>query len=206
MNIIKNPNNDELETIVSDLRKGELIVYPTDTIYGIAANINNENAIKKVYKTKQRSMSKPLSVCVHNIQQIKQLAFVNKSIEKILNTLLPGPYTLILEKKENTSSLLTSEKKSIGIRIPDNEICHYLTKGFPITSTSANISNNKTPNNINEIANQLGDNITTYIDCGEITNNQPSTIIDLTTEYPKILRKGQCQNKILDHILKINLY
>lgn len=201
---IENPNKEQLSNIRSDLEKGHLIVYPTDTIYGIGACINDNNAIKEVYQTKQRSYNKPLSICVHDVKQLKQVAIVNENIEKIIDMLLPGPYTLLLKKRSGISNILTANTDIIGIRIPDNKISYELTKDFPITSTSANISNKPTPNNIPDIKKQLGDKISTYIDCG-ITSNQPSTIIDLTQKKPIIKRQNK-KDKLLDNILKIDLY
>ncbi len=191
---------------MDELKKGNLIVYPTDTIYGIAANIEKDEAIKKVYETKKRLRNKPLSVCVHDIKQIKGLAYVNDNIEDIIDILLPGSYTLLLKKLDTTSNLLTAKTDKIGIRIPDSSITNYLTKEFPITTTSANISEEKTPNNISMIQKQLKDNISLYIDIGTIKHNLPSTIIDLTKNKPLIIRKGQYDKQLLEKIIKMELY
>lgn len=204
MNVIKKPTMDELNNICDVLKEGKLVVYPTDTIYGIAANVNDLNAIKKVYEVKQRDYNKPISICLHDVHQLKKLVNVNNKVLSIVNNLLPGPYTLLLKKKDNVSKLLTANTDIVGIRIPDNKVSHILTKNFPITSTSANLSNHSTPNNINEIKKQLKDNITTYIDCGIISDNTPSTIINLTGRYPKVIR-GSLNSDIND-ILKIDLY
>lgn len=205
MKIIRNPSNNQLDDIINDLSDGGVIVYPTDTIYGIGVNIHNQNAIRKVYDIKSRRYDKPLSVCVHDINQLRQVAQSNEVIDNIINKLLPGSYTLLLKKKDNISDKLTANSDKIGVRIPDNRICSYLTKDYPITSTSANISGKTTSDNIDEIVNQLGDNINCYIDVG-ILDNGASTIIDLTTKYPSIIRKGVYDEKILNSILEINLY
>jgi len=205
MKIIKNPSKNQLDDIINDLSDGGVIVYPTDTIYGIGVDIHNQNAIMKVYDIKNRTYDKPLSVCVHDINQLKQVAQSNEVIDDMVNKLLPGPYTLLLRKKDSISDKLTANSDKIGVRIPDNRICSYLTKYYPITSTSANISGKTTSDNINDIVNQLGDNINCYIDAG-ILDNGASTIIDLTTEYPSIIRKGVYDEKILNEILEINLY
>ena len=112
----------------------------------------------------------------------------------------PSHTIFILEVlNENTNTNI------IGIRIPDNKITHSLTKDFPITSTSANLSNIQTPDNITDIKKQLGDNIDIYIDCGKKIKNQPSTIIDLTQQNPKIIRQHK-NNELINKILKIDLY
>lgn len=203
--LLKNPTNTELNIALTELEKGNLIVYPTDTIYGIAANIERIDAIKRVYETKKRIKNKPLSICVHDINQIKHFAYLNDEVEYVINMLLPGPYTLLLKKRETVPSILTANSDKIGIRIPDNKITHYLTKKFPITTTSANISNKETPNNIATIKEQLNDDISLYIDIGIINNNLPSTIIDLTKKKPIIIREGQGNKNILNKILQNKL-
>lgn len=205
MKIIKNPNNEQVDEIIEELSQDKLVVYPTDTIYGIASNIYSENAIKKVFDVKNRSLDKPLSVCVHDYSQLKSVATVTPQQEEIIKSLLPGSYTLLLKKKDSVHSILTSGSDKIGVRIPDNEISYLLTKKFPITTTSANISNNMTPDNVWDIAKQLGDSIAYYIDEGIIENNQNSTIIDLCGEYPKIVRNGKCDEEKINKILKMNL-
>lgn len=205
MNVLNYNYGDNLKKIVDYLKEGKLVVYPTDTIYGIAADINNFQAIKKVYLVKKRSFDKPLSICFHDINQLENYVLLTDEIKNILKKALPGPYTFLLEKKENITPLLTANTSIVGVRIPENIISYELTTDFPITSTSANISDYSTPNNILEIQKQLGSNIDIYINQGELKNNEPSTIIDLTNKKPVIVRKGICDEKLLNDILKINL-
>lgn len=205
MKILTYKSGNNLDNIVEKLEEGKIIVYPTDTIYGIAADINSASAIKKVYLAKKRSLNKPLSVCFHDYQQLKHYVNLNLKLEKIIRKLLPGPYTILLNKKEEINPILTANSQIIGVRIPENEVAYELTKKFPITSTSANISNHKTPNNIKQIKEQLDDSIDYYIDAGKINNNKSSTIIDLTKKQPSIIRKGLCDEEVLKEILKINL-
>ncbi|MBE6494236.1 MAG: threonylcarbamoyl-AMP synthase [Methanosphaera stadtmanae] len=206
MRVITNPNKNDLKYALNQLKKGNLVVYPTDTIYGIASNIADDKALKKVFEVKNRSLDKPISICLHDFEQLEQVAQMNDKLRDIVHKLLPGPYTLLLRKQKSISPLITSNSDIIGIRIPDSEICFELTKSFPITSTSANLSNKKTPNNIQDIINQLNNDISVYLDVGLIGNNKPSTIIDLTNKKPKIIRNTQKDDKLLNSILKMNLY
>lgn len=206
MKIIKNPSSDEINEIIHELSEDNLVVYPTDTLYGIASNITSYNAIQKVFDAKKRDYDKALSVCLHDFKQLKQVAYLNKKQEKIAKMLFPGTYTLLLKKQEEVSDFLTSNSDIIGVRIPDNKISHQLTREFPITTTSANISNENTSNNIQDIIKQLGDNISVYIDDGILKMNKSSTIIDLTQEKAKVLRYGLYDEDKLKHILKMNLY
>lgn len=205
MNVLNYNYGDNLGEIVDFLKEGKLVVYPTDTIYGIGADINNVSAVKKVYETKKRSFDKSISVCFHDINQLEEYVLLTDNIKLILEKTLPGPYTFLLEKRDNVNPILTANTSVVGIRIPDNRVSYELTYDFPITSTSANISDYPSHTNIIQIQEQLGDNIDVYISQGELENNQPSTIIDLTKKKPVIVRKGKCDEKMLASILKVNL-
>lgn len=203
--IIENPTDAQIDDIITQMHDGKIIVYPTDTIYGIGADIFNAQAIRKTFYVKQRSVNKPLSIIAHNRRQIDEIAYTNPKINKILKKLLPGPYTILLNKKSIINDMITAHMPTVGIRIPDNQLTHKLTRDFPITTTSANITDKPTPNNITDIQKQLKDKITTYIDAGAIADNTPSTIIDLTQQYPKIIRDAKTDNNI-EKILEIKLY
>lgn len=204
--IIENPTDAQIDEIIIQMHDGKIIVYPTDTIYGIGANIFNAQAIRKIFYVKQRSVNKPLSIIAHNRRQIDEIAYTNPKINKILKKLLPGPYTILLNKKSIINDMITAHMPTVGIRIPDNQLTYKLTQDFPITTTSANITDMPTPNNITDIQKQLKDKITTYIDAGAIADNTPSTIIDLTQQYPKIIRDAKTDNNNIEKILEIKLY
>ena len=184
-----NPEKDKIKAAVTILKRGGTVVYPTDTVYGIGANIFNEEATQKVYSIKKRSPLKPISACVSKIQDIHKIAYMDKNIEKLVEKIFPGPFTVILKKKDNVSSILTSGGEKIGIRIPDSKVCMELSKEFPITTTSANISGKKIPESVEGILRQLDDNINLILDAGICKHGIHSTVIDLTAS-PKIVRKG----------------
>lgn len=194
MKILKiDPNNPEKEKInaaVDILKSGGTVVYPTDTVYGIGANIFNTEAAAKIYSIKKRSPNKPLSVCVSKIDDIKKIAFTDENIRNMVKKILPGPFTIILKKKEIVPSILTAGGEKIGIRIPDNKICMKLSKEFPITTTSANISGKKVPESIDGILKQFDDNVDLILDAGTCKHGIHSTVIDMTVSPPKIVRKG----------------
>ncbi len=205
LSIIINGNTFNTDKLIHCLDNGGLIVYPTDTIYGIAASINSQTAIENVFKVKKRDYDKPLSICVNNKSQIGFYCDTTPIIDKIIDKVLPGAYTLLLKKKTNLSNLLTSDNDTVAIRIPDNIICSKLTQRFPITSTSANISGRPVKSTITDIKRELGDSIDYYIDDG-IIDQQASTIIDLTSRYPELVRKSSREDELVDKILKIRLY
>ena len=189
------PEQDKIEFALNLLRDGGTVVYPTDTIYGLGVNIYDENAIKKVFYIKKRSFNKPLSVCLSQISDINRIAYLDKTKRDIINEILPGPFTIILRKKEFISKLLTAGGEKIGIRIPNNRICMELTKLFPITTTSANLSGKKPSRSVNEVVKQLDDSVDLILDTGKSENELPSTVIDLTLNTPKVVREGSYKLK-----------
>ena len=194
MKIIKidgtNPDYDKIRIARMAMKKGSIIIYPTDTVYGIGANVFDEKAILKVFSIKKRALNKPLSICISRIEDIKQVAQMDVRAETVIRNLLPGPFTIILKKNDNISSLLTAGSDKIGIRIPDNSICMDLSKEFPITSTSANLSGYDIPESVEGVLKQLGSSIDIMMDAGICKHGIPSTVIDMTVYPPKVLREG----------------
>jgi L-threonylcarbamoyladenylate synthase len=191
-----------LSKALSALSKGQVIVYPTDTLYGLGADIYNKDAVKNVFKIKNRPFNLPISVAVSCIEDLKKIAYVNNKIKKIIDHFLPGKLTIILKKKKTILSIVTSNKDNIAIRIPDNNIALELLSNFgPLTCTSANIHGKPTPTVINDIQMQFKDsNISVYIDNGKL-QSKASTIIDLTFDKPIIIREGAITKKeIMDMI------
>lgn len=171
------------------LSSGGVIVYPTETLYGLGVNPFDENAIHKVFNIKKRPLNLPISVAVSNIEMITKVAELNNESMNICKRFLPGPFTLILKKKPIIPNLLTSNKETIGVRVPDQNFTLNLIQEFgPITSTSANIHGYDLPTNIEIAKKQLGEYVNLYIDRGESKYKSPSTIIDV--ENRKILREG----------------
>lgn len=205
MKILKNPEDNELIYAINSLEDGNLVVYPTDTIYGIAANVYDDKAIEHLFRAKDRSYDKPVSISLSCVSDISSVAYTNSAIDEIVNLLLPGPYTILLRKRSCISDLLTSGSSIVGVRVPDNPVAQKLADKFPITSTSANISNNSTPDNIDDISKQLKDEVDVYIDCGVTDDNTQSTILDLTGKRVQVLREGKCDEDLMKRILKKNL-
>ena len=196
-----NPDPAKIYIAKDFLKKGYIIVYPTDTVYGIAANIYNENAILNVFKAKNRPMNKPLSICLSKIEDIKSVAHMDNKTEKIVQKLFPGPFTVILRKKNIISPNLTAGTDKIGIRIPDNQLSQDLASDFPITSTSANISGLDVPESPTEIIEQIGSSVDLILDAGICKYGHHSTVVDMTYEHPRIIREG-AGYKTISEIIK----
>ena len=179
-----------LSKAIELLKRGDIIVYPTDTQYAFGVDIWNDDSIKKVFKIKNRPNINPLPIAVAKYDDIAKLTYNNKYVKKICDHFLPGQLTIILYKKENISNVLTAGKDKIAIRIPNNNIALELLGKFgPLTVTSANFHGKKTQSTIENIYLQFKDNINCYLDYGMLNNN-PSTIVDLTFKKPTIVRQG----------------
>ncbi|BDZ72030.1 L-threonylcarbamoyladenylate synthase [Methanobacterium petrolearium] len=201
MKIIKinaeNPEKEKIRMARDILQQGGTLVYPTDTVYGLAANIFHKKAVYNIYRMKKRSSDKPISICLSKTEDIKMVAQLNQQTEKIIRKILPGPYTLILNRKDDVPSWITPGTDKIGIRIPDNAICRELSREFPITTTSANISGHPSPKSAQEARDELDDHPDMIIDSGPCPGGVSSTVLDLTVTPPLILREGAGMEKLL---------
>lgn len=187
--------NKTAEITAEALKKGGVIVYPTETLYGLGADAFNESAIAKVQKIKKQDKNKPISVVVKDIRMARRIACIDLKVEKILNRIWPGPITVVLRKKDIIPYILTGAGETVAVRISDNKFISALFSkiDFPITATSANISGENNLLKPEEVVEKLGGEKTSpdlFINTGEIKNSLASTIIDLTAPTPKIIRMG----------------
>ncbi|HEX7576247.1 MAG TPA: L-threonylcarbamoyladenylate synthase [Candidatus Methanoperedens sp.] len=170
----------------SDIIKNNgIVIYPTETVYGIGANIFSNVALEKVFAIKKRDKDKPVSVAVSDFGMMENLVYIGEKEKRFINRFLPGPVTVILKKKEKVPDILTSGSELVGIRFPahDTTIKLILLAGVPITSTSANISGEAPPKRVAQIKIAAD-----YIIDGGDCSGEPSTVVDLVNG--KILRKG----------------
>lgn len=193
MKILKTTIDSFDEKIIEDavkvLAEGGVVLYPTDTVYGLGANIFDSKAVKRVFDIKQRSLLKPLSILVSDVEAIDLVAKVSLSQKDVIKQHLPGPYTFILNKQKIVPMAVTSGSALVGVRVPDNRIACGLARLFPITTTSANLSDEEILSSPDEILDQLGCDVDLVIDVGELNSNVPSRIVDLSRRSPKIIRK-----------------
>lgn len=194
---------NDISKITDALKQGFLIIYPTETLYGIGADIYDQEAVKNVFRVKKRSYSKPLSVAVYGKKDIEKLSYFDESTEKLIDTFLPGPLTLVLNKKKVCPNLITGGLDKVGIRVPDNILTLKILKRFgPLTCTSANIHGMKTPSKIKDIKKTLNSKkIKFYIDEGSLPG-KASTVVDITSKKVKILREGVISKKDILDVIK----
>ena len=186
---IDNFDENIIDEAIKVLADGGVVLYPTDTVYGLGANIFDNKAVKRVFNIKQRSLLKPLSILVSDVDAIDLVAKVSLSQKEVIKQHLPGPYTFILNKTEIVPRAVTSGSSLVGVRVPDSRIACGLAKLFPITTTSANISDEEILSTPDDILNQLDCEVDLVIDVGELSSNTPSRIVDLSRRNPRIIRK-----------------
>ena len=188
-----NPNPEIINGAIDMLRDGKIIVYPTDTIYGIGCDILNKKAIQTIQKIKNRKKQKPLSIICADLKDISRWAMVSNWQYKILKKHLPGPFTFILKASREAPKVLQDPKrKTIGIRIPNNEICQNIVQelGNPIITTSVNESGKQNYANPDEIKRDWFGKVDLILDAGKI-EGEPSTVVSLIDDQVEIIRQGK---------------
>jgi len=215
MKILKiNPENlresrQAIEEAVSAIKKGGIVVFPTDTVYGLAADATNEAAVRKIFKIKKRPEDKPVPLLISDLEMAKKLSYFDKRVEKILLSIWPGPITVLLQAKGGVLPwLVTAGRQTIGLRIPDYKIAHFLTAkcGVPLVATSANISGKPSSNKISGVIAQFekaGYKPDLILDAGDLKHTEPSTVLDFSKGKPIITRVGLVNKKKLFDIIGI---
>lgn len=176
---------------VEVLKGGGVICYPTDTTYGLGCDIFNKDAIERVYRLKRMTKQKPLSFICADLKDIAKYAQVSNYAYQTMRRLLPGPYTFVLLATKTVPKMMLTRRKTVGIRVPDNDICLQIVTelGHPIISTSAQVEDEEILSNPADIERKFGHGLDLIIDDGPL-KSQPSSMVDLTTDAPAILREG----------------
>jgi L-threonylcarbamoyladenylate synthase len=183
----------QVDRAIEILKGGGIVVFPTDTVYGLGGDVFNIAAIERIYRVKQRSRNLPLPVL---LADSTQLADVVASVPEIARYLMrrfwPGGLTLVLPKKDTLPDIITAGSNKIAVRIPDHVVPLTLIRGLgvPIIGTSANISDKPSPVTAEEVEQQIGSQVDLIIDMGRCPGGLESTVVDVTGEIPVILRRG----------------
>ncbi len=176
------------------LREGEVVAFPTDTVYGLGANAFERFAVRQIFAVKERPLDKPLPVFIYQVDDLNQVAYnVPNLAWPLLQQLWPGELTVILPKNPALPAEVTAGQNSVAVRIPNHPVCLELVVevGRPLAVTSANLSNQPTPTTAQGVAKQLRGRIPLVLDGGPSPTTQPSTIIDLSVSPPRLLRQGR---------------
>ena len=186
------------------LRAGGVVLYPTDTLYGLGADALSDAAVAKIYAIKVREEKKPIHAIAADIEMVSRYAQLSDIGAVLAKNFWPGALTLLFKKKQGVDSGIAKDIETIGFRIPDNEFCIALAREFggPITATSANRSGEQPQRNIEAILKQLAAGsysnvlqktaigIDLIVDAGELPARMPSTVVDVSADKPMILREG----------------
>ena len=174
------------------LREGGLVVFPTETVYGLGANAFDEKAVEKIFKAKGRPQDNPLIVHISSLEQVKELAVdIPDSFYKLAQKFMPGPLTIILKKSDKVPYVVTAGGETVGIRMPKNPYTRELIeKSFPLAAPSANRSKHISPTTARHVFEDLNGEVELILDDGPCEVGIESTVLDLTVDVPTILRPG----------------
>ncbi len=189
----KPPTFKQLKEVVEVVKQGGVIIYPTDTIYGLGCDAMNQDAVKQISAIKQRDPGKPFSFICEDVAQISEFAFVPNWAFKLIKRCLPGPYTFILEaRRTNLPKKILGKRNTVGVRIPDHPVCASLVKMLkhPILTTSVNLSGGEPLTDPEMLGDEFKGKIDMIISVGPVISD-PSTIIDCTGSAPELIREGK---------------
>ncbi|MCD4705913.1 threonylcarbamoyl-AMP synthase [bacterium] len=187
----ENPEKEKIKKVVEILKKGGLIAFPTETVYGLGADALNINAVKKIYSVKKRPLNKPLIIHIADKKDVYKFAKnISEEAKILMDKFWPGQLTIIFKKSKIIPDILTTEK--IAVRMPDNKIALAIIKkfGHPITATSANISKKTSPVDVKKVIKNLSGKIETIINGKKSKIGTESTIIDLSEKRIVLIREG----------------
>lgn len=187
-----NPQGRFIRSAVDILTDGGLLVYPTDSVYGLGCDLLNKNAVEKIYRIKGNDKRKLLSFICRDLKNISEYAYVSNAAYKVMRHLLPGPYTFILNATKQVPKILLEKRTTVGIRVPDNAVCQSLLTEFgrPIISTSACLPDQEYLSDPEEIASTFDHLADVFLDSGG-GGMELSTIIDFTQGEPVVIRQGK---------------
>lgn len=187
----QSPQGRHIARAVAALRDDGVVVYPTDTVYGLGCDITSRRAVERITQIKGRDPKKPMSFVCSDLTDIARYARVSNFAYRLLKRHLPGPYTFILEASREVPKLLLTKQKTVGIRVPAHSVALALAKelGHPVLSTSANLAGDEPINNPAEIQEILGNQVDLILDC-DVLPRVPSTVVSLVGDKVEVLREG----------------
>lgn len=179
---------DDIERAAAAIAAGELVVYPTETVYGLGAAALDTSAVERVFEAKGRSRSKPLSMAVPDVGTARQYSSLSERELAFCEQFLPGPVTVVVERDSVVPDILTAGSDRVGIRVPDDEIAlTLLAETGPITATSANVSGTGSVRRVDALDDRIRDSASVVLDAGERPGGG-STVVDVA--HSKVHRRG----------------
>lgn len=188
----KTNRQDIIKKAVSLLKQGRVIIFPTETVYGIGADAFNKKAVAKIFKLKKRLKAQPLQILIRNIKTVEKVSSkVSKKAMSLMKKNWPGPLTVIVTKKKIVSDIVTANMKTVGLRMPDHPVILEIIKalGRPIAASSANISGKRPPKTAREAAKYFKSGISLAIDGGKCKIGKASKVVDASGKGLMVIRK-----------------
>ena len=199
------PEKEIIEEAVKLIKEGKLIVFPTETVYGLGADALNGEAVRRIFKVKGRSFNKPLSILIGKKEELsKYVQEIPKSAQVLIERFWPGPLTLILRASLLISdNIIKGENNTIGIRMPNGRVALEIVKtsGVSLACPSANLSGRPSPTKAEEVIKDLGEKIDLILDGGETKIGVESTVLNLTSFPPTILREGVLKREEIEKVI-----
>lgn len=183
---------EAIERSLDVLRGGGVIVYPTETLYGIGAMATLEEAVKRVFKCKSRSLRQPIPVLVRDVEMMAQYVELNSQAERLVERFMPGPLTLVLPSRGRLPAPISAGTGTIAVRISAHPFVRTLFEGLdvPLTSTSANVSGGENLFTVEQLFERFKDKVDLVVDAGNIPRSRGSTIINMAVTPPRLIRDG----------------
>lgn len=199
----KSPDPKVVSLAVKVVKEGGIIVYPTDTVYGVGGNALDPGAVLRVFKVKERSLGQAVPVAVSSVKMAEELAIVNSRARKLMDRFWPGALTLILKRKSIVPLEVTGGREGVGLRMPNHKVPLAIMQGsgLPLVATSANKHGKQNPTTADEAVKQVGDEVDLVLDAGRSGMKISSTVIDLTRRTPVILRRGPIPQESIELVV-----
>lgn len=204
MKIINNLDDKSLNVLKNEIENDNLVIFPTETVYGIGANALSTEAVSKIFLVKERARNNPLIVHLKNKNDIEKYAVIENDIEKkLISAFMPGPFTLILKKKNNIPECVTAGLDTVGIRVPINKLANKFLEyiDLPIAAPSANISSRPSGTRVSDIKDEFNGLIDYIIDGGESSIGLESTVVKVINNTPVILRPGFITREDIENVV-----
>ncbi|MFP4116541.1 MAG: L-threonylcarbamoyladenylate synthase [Candidatus Aenigmatarchaeota archaeon] len=200
--ILKDPKEEGIEQAAKRMKDGETCIYPTETCYGLGTNALDEKAVKKIYNVKERDEEKKLSCLVPSLEEAEKYCNLSRNERKVCERFMPGPLTLVAEKKDNVPDLLN---KDFVFRISSNKVANKLSEkaGVPLVATSANFSGTEGRYSLGNISMVIKERVDVIIDHGKLKGEEPSTVVKVEDNEVKVFREGPVSKGEIERFLNI---
>jgi len=181
--------DDLLDRAAAAIDAGELVVYPTETVYGLGADALSADAVERVFDAKRRDRSKPVSMAVPSVDAVDEVARLTDREQAFCEAFLPGPVTVVVERGSDVPDVLTGGRDRVGVRVPDHDVAlALLERTWPVTATSANVSGRESTRTVDALDPEIREAASVVVDAGETAGGQGSTVVDV--EAGTVHRRG----------------